>query len=76
MWMLTTGIVILLLARKRQTPKWQAIHVDVIQKEITAEDGGAASAGRIYLREGAESTERTPRVTTAAPKGRQAILLA
>lgn len=98
--MLTTGMVLLLLARKRprfarftisalaalitlpgsmlvwaeeakrQTPKWQAIQVDVIQKEITPDDGVTASAGRIYVREGAENTEANARVTTAVPTGK------
>jgi hypothetical protein len=57
---------------KRQTPKWQAIQVDVIQKELTAEDGATASAGRIFVREGAETTEANARVATATtvPKGK------
>ena len=95
--MLTTGMVILLLTRKRprfamgaiaafvtlpgsmpvwaeeakrQAPKWQAIQVEVVQKEVTAADGANASAGRIYVREGAENTEANARVATAVPKGK------
>ena len=55
---------------KRQTPKWQAIQVDVIQKEITAADIAAASAGRIYVREGTENTEASARIATEVPKGK------
>jgi hypothetical protein len=96
-WMLTTGMVLLLLARKRprfamgaiavfitlpgslsvwaeevkrQTPKWQAIQVDVVQKEVTAADGAAAKAGRMYVREGTENTGANARVATAVPKGK------